>query len=37
LAQYIELYAQKRQLVTDKKQRGFVGHSSQIESNFGKY
>lgn len=37
LAQIIELYAQKRQLVTDKKQRGFVGHSSQIESNFGKY
>ena len=37
LAQMIEVYAQKRQLVTDKKQRGPAGRSSQIESNFGKY
>ena len=37
LAQMIEIYAQKRQLVTDKKQRGHAGRSSQIESNFGKY
>ncbi len=37
LAQMIEVYALKRQLVTDKKQRGHAGRSSQIESNFGKY
>jgi hypothetical protein len=37
LAQMIKVYAQKRQLVRDKKQRGPAGRSSQIESNFGKY
>ena len=37
LAQMIEGYAQKRQLLTEKKQRRPAGRSSQIESNFGKY
>ena len=37
LTQTIDLYAQKRQLAKDKKQRGPAGRPSQIESNFGKY
>ena len=37
LAQMIDLYAQKRRLITDKKRREPTDRPPQIENNFGRY